>query len=450
MGFWIWGLVAIGLSVTVVSVSYRMLSISRHDTLVMSKVTSATPDRKSTAEDSPSVGDTPQSPPRVIATGPQISRIIGKEMTGAQKALQTGQWAEAIKYLEAAEAKSPLTNFDRKCINDFKGYAYIKLNNMKAAQAAYEAAVATGGYTPEEESATERKLFQLAVVNGQTEKAIEYGALVTGSESAAPNDFLIVSQQYYLQKDCKNSIVWANKAVAEFRKAGEAPREVLFQMKLQCASDAGDIATMAVVLADLIRLTHKSQYWNTLLRIERQDERDDHNTLMLYRIMYATGAMTVGSDYIEMAQLLGDASLPAEAQTVLEKAMSAGLIGDQQKERTNRLLSSCKTRAEIDKKGLAQFDAQADKNPAGELDVKLGEVYYGFGNYAGAVASISAGIKKAQVKHLDEAYVYLGLSLAELRDNGAAKQALNQLKTVPNISRRVVDLWQLYAETLLV
>jgi tetratricopeptide (TPR) repeat protein len=160
--------------------------------------------------------------------------------------------------------------------------------------------------------------------------------------------------------------------------------------------------------------------------------------------------MTVGSDYIEMAQLLGDASLPAEAQTVLEKAMSTGLINDQQKERTNRLLSSFKTRAEIDKKGLTQLDAEANKNPAGELDVKLGEVYYGFGNYAGAVASISAGIKKAQVKHLDEAYVYLGLSLAELRDNGAAKQALNQLKTVPNISRRVVDLWQLYAETLLV
>jgi len=71
-------------------------------------------------------------------------------------------------------------------------------------------------------------------------------------------------------------------------------------------------------------LNNKSTYWNTLLRIERQDERDDHNTLMLYRVMYDTGAMTVGSDYIEMSQLLGDAGLPGEAQTVLQKALDTG------------------------------------------------------------------------------------------------------------------------------
>ena len=104
--------------------------------------------------------------------------------------------------------------------------------------------------------------------------------------------------------------------------------------------------------------------------------------------------MTVGSDYIEMAQLLGDAALPAEAQTVLEKAMAGGLIKDEQKERTNRLLNSFKTRADADKKGQAQLDAEATKNPAGELDVKLGEVYYGFGDYQNAVTAINRGIQK--------------------------------------------------------
>lgn len=79
-----------------------------------------------------------------------------------------------------------------------------------------------------------------------------------------------------------------------------------------------------------------------MLRLERQDERDDHNTLVLYRLMYDTASVTACSDYIEMAQLLGDAALPAEAKTVLEKAMSTGLIPDQQKERTTRLLNSFK------------------------------------------------------------------------------------------------------------
>ena len=46
--------------------------------------------------------------------GQQISRVIAKEMTAAQKALQAQQWAEAIKNLEAAETKSGLTRSTRR------------------------------------------------------------------------------------------------------------------------------------------------------------------------------------------------------------------------------------------------------------------------------------------------------------------------------------------------
>ena len=60
-------------------------------------------------------------------------------------------------------------------------------------------------------------------------------------------------------------------------------------------------------------------------RIERQDEREDRNTLMIYRIMYNTNSMSADTDYIEMAQLLGDAALPGEAAAVLDKAMSTGV-----------------------------------------------------------------------------------------------------------------------------
>jgi hypothetical protein len=378
----------------------------------------------------------------------EISRVIAKEMTAAQKALQASQWAEAIKNLEAAETKSGLNAFDKKTIYDFKGFAYVKLNNLKAAEQAYEAALATGAYTPEDAAKTTRMLFRLSAGNQQLAKAAEYGKQVAESGAATADDLAILSQIYYLQKDCKSSGQWADKAVAAARKAGETPKENLYQFKLQCASDSGDTAGMAAASIDLIRLTNKSNYWNTLLRIERQDERDDHNTLMLYRVMYDTGSMTAGTDYIEMAQLLGDSALPAEAQTVLEKAMSAGLITDQQKERTTRLLNSFKSRAEADKKGLPQLDAEAKKNPAGELDVKLGEVYYGVGDYQNAVSAINRGLQKGQIKHLDEAYVYLGRSQVALKNTADAKKAFAGLKQVPNISPRVLKLWELYADTL--
>jgi tetratricopeptide (TPR) repeat protein len=380
--------------------------------------------------------------------GQEISRAIAKEMTAAQKAIQASQWSEALKNLEAAEAHPGLTTYDKKSIDSFKGFAYMKLSNYKAAQAAVEAEVATGGDTPDELARNNKALFQLAATN-DSPKAIEYGKTVTDSGTAAPNDFLIMTQLYYKQKDCKNASIWADKAVAAFRKASEPPKEVVYQIKLQCASDAADNAGTSAALYDLIRLTNKTSYWNTLLRIERQDERDDHNTLMIYRIMYDTKSMNADTDYIEMAQLLGDAGLPGEAASVLDTVMASPLIKDEHKERTTRLVNALKTRAEADKKGLPQLDAEAAKSASGALSVAAGQVHFAIGDYPGAVTAITAGLQKGGTfKHADDGYVYLGRSQAALKDYPDAKKAFTQLKGAAGVSPRVAKLWELYGETL--
>ena len=379
----------------------------------------------------------------------QISRVIAKEMTAAQKALQASQWQEALKNLEAAEQKSPLTPFDKKTIYDFKGFANVRLNHLKEAEQDYEQALATGQYSAEDAAKTTRMLFRLSAGNQQYAKALDYGKQVAEAGTANPDDLAVMSQIYYLQKDCKNSAVWADKAISAARKAGETPKENLFQFKLQCASDAGDNGAMAAVLVDLIKLTNKTNYWNTLLRIERQDERDDHNLLMIYRVMYDTDSMNAGSDYMEMAQLLGDAALPGEAAAVLDKAVASGKFTDQKdKDRAARLAGQLKPRAETDKKGEASFDAEAAKNAAGELDVKSGEVYFGSGDYQNAVTAITRGLEKKGIKHPDEAYVYLGRSQVALKNYAEAKKAFGGLKSVPNISPRVLKLWELYSDKL--
>jgi tetratricopeptide (TPR) repeat protein len=379
----------------------------------------------------------------------EISRVIAKEMTAAQKALQAGQWQEALKNLDAAEQKSPLTPFDKKTIYDFKGFADVKLNKLKEAEQNYEQALATGLYTPEESAKTTRMLFSLSASNQQYDKALTFGKQIADSGAAKPDDLGIISQIYYLQKDCKNSGIWADKAVAAARKAGDAPKENWYLFKMQCASDAGDTAGMDAAAIDLIRLNNKTTYWNTLLRIERQDERDDHNLLMIYRIMFDTNSMDKGSDFMEMAQLLGDAALPGEAYMVLDKGMTGDKFSDpKDKDRATRLQTALKTRADADKKGQAQFDAEAAKNPAGELDVKSGEVFFGFGDYQGAVTAINRGLQKQGIKHLDEAYVYLGRSQVALKNTAEAKKAFQGLKSVPNINPRVLKLWELYAEKL--
>jgi tetratricopeptide (TPR) repeat protein len=208
------------------------------------------------------------------------------------------------------------------------------------------------------------------------------------------------------------------------------------------------MAVMDGILVDLIKLTNKTTYWNTLLRIERQDEREDHNTLMIYRIMYNTNSMNADTDYIEMAQLLGDAALPGEAAAVLDKAMASGAIKDEHKERTSRLLTALRGRADTDQKGLPQQEAEANKSAAGELLVKLGELYYGFGEYQKTIDAITQGLQKGSVTHLDEALVYLGLAQMQLKSYADAKNTFAGIPAASILSPRTARLWRLFAATL--
>jgi tetratricopeptide (TPR) repeat protein len=455
MGLWMWGLIAIGISVSLVSVSYRVLSVYRAHELP-ARAASSDVTASSAAVAPPPILFSPEgkpTPPSVRSSSAngsnQISRLIANEMTAAQKAMQAQQWSEALQNLEAAEAKSPLTPYDESKIGEFKANVYVRLNNFKAAQTASEAVLATGVLRDEELAKLFRALFQLAAANGQGTKAIEYGKQAFDAGAMQPNYLLMMSQLYYQQKDCKAAGIWGDRAIASFKKEGVPPKEVLYQIKLQCAADAGETAAEISALYDLVRLTNKTSYWNNLIRLERQNERDDHNTLMIYRVMYDTNAMQSDTDYIEMAQLLGDAALPGEAQMVLEKLMStAGVLKDEHRERTTRLLNAMKTRADADKKGLPALDAEASKNPAGQLDVKLGEVYFGSGDYQDAATAISRGLGKGQINQPDEAYVYLGRYWVTQNKPTDAKKTLEHLRTLPNISARVLRLWNLYADTL--
>lgn len=137
-----------------------------------------------------------------------------------------------------------------------------------------------------------------------------------------------------------------------------------------------------------------------------------------------------------------------QIKTRCEPAIGDRRISPEQKERTMRLLNVLRNRAEADRKNLPQLEEEAAKNTAGNLDVSLGEVYFGLGDYQHAIAAIQRGLEKGQVRHLDDAYVYLGRSQVAVKNYTEARLAFNKLKDVPDVSPRVLRLWDLYAETL--
>jgi tetratricopeptide (TPR) repeat protein len=92
--------------------------------------------------------------------------------------------------------------------------------------------------------------------------------------------------------------------------------------------------------------------------------------------------------------------------------------------------------------------SEAAKAESGDAFVRYGKLYYGYGEYELAIASLERGLEKGHVERLDEAYVYLGRSEVAIGDIEAAQEAFAKLKDVPDISPRVLRLWTLYVEML--
>src|ERR1700678_756243 len=116
-------------------------------------------------------------------------------------------------------------------------------------------------------------------------------------------------------------------------------------------------------------------------------------------------------------------------------------LSAEQRARMARLLNSVSQRADIDRRNLPQLEAEAAQSKFGQLDVTLGEVYFGFGDYEHAIVAIQRGLEKGQVTHLDDAYVYLGRSQVAVGNIADARKSFAMLKDVTTISPRVLLLW---------
>ncbi len=123
-------------------------------------------------------------------------------------------------------------------------------------------------------------------------------------------------------------------------------------------------------------------------------------------------------------------------------------ITPENRERILSLLATVQQRAKVDQENLPEFEADAAASKSGEPYIKLGQLYYGFGEYQKAVVSIEHGLEKGAITHLDDAFICLGRSKVALQDFAGARAAFARLKDVPTISPKVAALWALYGETL--
>jgi hypothetical protein len=433
MGFWIWGLLAIGLSISVLTVSHRLNIFARFP----NAQSEARPIETSRQAPSPTTAPTVDEP----TINPALSHVIHADMRAAQKAMQSQQWSDALKALDAAQAKgnpgTVLTAFDNAKIQDFRAFVFAKLNQHRAAQDAYEKALATGGLSAAETVAVIKTLMALAAGNRDYTKVTVYAQRTDAQGKLTSAEYLMVAQSYFQLREYARAVLWADRAIADARVSGAKPPENLLLLKLEAAADSGNTRAMVDALFDLIRLTNKPAHWNTLLRLERSEERLDHSELLIDRLMYDTNAITQDSDYIELARLLGDAGLPSEAAMVLKTAQASRSLKPERREMLDHLFELMTRRADADSEKLTPDEARS---------LVLSNASEDAAHSFGAPTAIEMTATRHQLAQPDELNLYVARVMVVQGDYAAAKKAIRKFSV--GCTPRIAALWILYADTL--
>lgn len=386
--------------------------------------------------------------PAYAADTPHVTRSVGVALSAAIKAINTGDFKTAADKLTEAGSGSDLTDYDKLKINQVKGFLALKQQDYNTAATAFEALIvspAFGDLPPDEQTTT---LHNAMILSAQEKHWANVITIAQKIEKTTPLDYKsdsVVAQAYYLTNDFPNAKIYAEKGIAAATAKGVVPEKAAYQILMSAQVKNNNQTGAIKTLEQLALHYHAADDWGRLIDMAMSSKGlDELDALYYYRLRFAAGATAAAEDYQIAAGIALHQGYPAEAESVLEKGLSAGTLSDSGK--THSLLEKARHDASADRRSLAAVAKSAAHSKEGLQEVKLAEDYWGYGRYQDAIAAAQSGLAKGGLKDPGEGYYILGISQVAAGQYDAGEATLAKVDGT-GARARGAYLWTLYAKS---
>ncbi len=382
------------------------------------------------------------------ADEPHVSAGLAKTLKAANDALQAKNWTEVLNKTREASAMTPRSAYDDYVIHSMQMAAYGATNNYPATAEAIESIIDSQYLPSANKPQLLRTLMSIFYQQKDYAKAITYGERARAAGDTSPDTSLTIAQAYFLSNKFKEAQTEMETIVSRDEQAGRKPSEKALNLIWSCAIKTKDDAAASKAIEKLILHYPKPDYWsNAMASFLNTKSTDDRVRLMTYRLMFQVGILKRAEHYTEMAQIALDQGNPGEAQTVLEQAFAKNVYTDQHdKERSQRLLDKVRRTAADDKSTMAKQERDASAAASGDALVQVGGAYLGYGQPDKAIAAITSGISKGNLKRSGEAYMLLGIAYDRAKNGAEAVRAFNRAGSDP-LYAQLAKLWALEARS---
>ena len=373
-----------------------------------------------------------------------VTAAVAKPLKEASDLLHAGKAKEALAKLNGVTGSGP---DDTYMLARVRGAAYQRMGDNGQAAQNLEAAFATGKVPANEAGPLAESIANAYVQMHNNGKAQQW---LDKAKAAGDNSSGVREMQAYLQGSSGDYAQIARDNAAQVKAAEDAGRRPGEDDLLRLAdayrhthNTAGDLQVKEKLVT---YYPSNKQYVGIYLSdLPGKSGFSSRFSLDLLRLRLASGNLTDAADYMEMAQLLLQAQLPAEAKVVVDKGYTAGILGTgaeaarQQRLRDLTNKNAVAAAASIDKRAQ---DAANTKD--GNDLVAVGTEYASMGQYDKAIALIQEGIAKDTLKRPEDAKLRLGVAMLQSGKNKS--KAVQQLRSVqgadgaPDVARLYISI----------
>jgi hypothetical protein len=369
---------------------------------------------------------------------------VGKPLQAAQDMIKAGRYREALAKVHELDGVAGKSAAENLMVERMRLAAASGAGDADTAARSFETVGGSVGGAD--------KLRMIESIAGTYYRAKDYAKAQQwyqryfreGGTSAANRTLMIQTQ--YLSGDLAGVSKELMADIQGAERSGATPSEDRINMLMNAAIKQKDVSSEAFALERLVMYYPKKEYWVTLLsRLQRKPGFSDRLALDTYRLSLATGSMTAGADFSEMAQLALQAGSGAEAKQVVDKGFAVGALGTgAEAERSKRLrelitkrVDEAKANAAVDEKA-----ALAAKDGNDLVTIGFNQVFEG--QKAKGIQLMQQGIAKDALKRPEDAKLHLAIAQLMAGENAKAQATL---KTVSGNDGTgdLARLWSLYA-----
>ena len=373
-----------------------------------------------------------------------VSAAVAKPLKEASELVRAGKAKEALAKLNGVSGSGP---DDAYMLARIRGAAYQRMGDNGAAAQQLEAAFATGKVPGNEAGQLAETIAGIYAQQHSNAKAMQW---VEKAKAAGDNGAGIRQIQDYVQGSSGDYGQIARDNAAKVQAAvsgGRRPEEDDLLRLADAYRHTGNKAGDLQVKEQLVTYypTNKQYDGIYLSDLPGKPGFSSRFSLDLLRLRLATGNVTAAADYMEMAQLLLQAQLPAEAKVVVDKGYAAGVLGTgAEAARAQRLRDLINKTTAESAASLARRTAEAKTGKTGDDLVAIGSEYASMGKFDEGIALIQEGIAKDSLKRPEDAKLRLGVAM--LQSGKGKPAAVKQLRSVqgtdgaPDVARAYIAL----------